>query len=257
MNRVICGGLLAVLSVACGNQTAGFKISADATGALSSALQSSKSELGFTGSDGTKYELLSARANFRDIEIELPPGEKCSSLQLEAPAECANSGSGSPTIVITGPLVVDLLTGASSPDLRKVRVPAGTYKRIDFRLDDVKPDEGVPSTDRLFGNSFTSSATFDRSGEKITVELALKFNEDLRIEDSGGVTLSGDEGELLLLLKPADWLSDVPINQCIDQGDVTVEAGVVRLDDRAKGSCSDVENTLKRNLKRSMDLTKG
>lgn len=164
-------------------------------------------------------------------------------------------GIGSPTIIVNGPIVVDLLTGESSPDLRKVRLPTGVYKRIDFRLDDAK-DQGLSATDPLNGNTFVARATFQNNGQPTTLAVALSFNEDLRVEEENGVTLSGDEGELLLLLKPTSWLSDVPVIDCLNKGDLVVDNGVVLLDERPKGGCSGVEDTLKRNIKRSMDLDK-
>lgn len=253
-SNLFAAGAAVALLAACGRPDAGLRVAAEATGSSQSALGQGQSALSFNSSDGTSFELTMARVNFRHIEVDLPSGEKCSALTLEAPVECKNSSSGTPRVFIPGPIVVNLLTGESTPDLRKVAIPAGVYKRIDFRIDDAK-DQGLAATDPLNNNSFVATASFVRNGQPSTLSLALSFNEDLRVEEAEGVQVSGDEGELLLLLKPDGWLSDIPVIQCLNAGDLAVDSsGVVLLDERAKGSCSGVEDSLKRNIKRSLDL---
>jgi hypothetical protein len=83
----------------------------------------------------------------------LPQGSKCEEVRgLLAGAECkgGTTGSGSGTVLVPGPLVVDLMTGTTTPDLSGLRLPAGNYKRIDFRLDEAKAGE-VPATEPLEG----------------------------------------------------------------------------------------------------------
>jgi hypothetical protein len=76
------------------------------------------------------------------------------------------------------------------------------------------------------------------------------------VERRDGVAMDGSDGELLVLMKPETWLEGIPVAECLEKGDLRFESGVLYLDDNAKGGCSAVEDTLKRNLKRSMDLTK-
>jgi hypothetical protein len=107
----------------------------------------------FQSSDGLTFTLNEARVNLRDIELDLPSGENCEDRQalIAAPAEC----KGSSTVILPGPFVVDLASGTSTPDLSTAGVPADTYKRIDFRFDEVKAGEGVPDTDPLYDTAFT------------------------------------------------------------------------------------------------------
>ena len=63
-------------------------------------------------------------------------------------------------------------------------------------------------------------------------------------------------GSLVAFLKPTVWLAALPLGQCVRDGDVAVANGTVRIDDKAGGACSNAENTVKENIKRSGDLRK-
>jgi hypothetical protein len=63
-------------------------------------------------------------------------------------------------------------------------------------------------------------------------------------------------GSLVAFLKPTVWLAGLPLGQCVRDGDVAVANGTVRIDDKAGGACSNAENTVKENIKRSGDLRK-
>jgi hypothetical protein len=211
----------------------------------------------FKSSDGTTFTLTEARIHLRDIRLDLPQGTKCGDVRETLNlAECkgGDSGSGSGTLVIPGPIVVDLMSGATTPDLSALRVPAGTYKRIDFRLEEAKSGE-VAATEPLIGYSLITRAGFDRSGTASTLEMKLKFSEDARFESATGVEVP-EGGSLVTLMRPAIWLEGLPLGTCVQKGDVELVNNVVRIDDRAKGDCSGAEDLVKRNIKRSGDLRK-
>lgn len=251
-----CAAVAAFL-VGCGG-SAGVQFAADPQ--VASSRQSLSSDtapvapITFSSNDGMQFELKTARVNLRDIQVDLTSKEKCEDVKplLAAPAEC----KGESTIIMRGPFVVDLATGVSTPDLSTARIPAGTYRRIDFRLDDTKDGEGVAATDPLYTKSFHAEAAFTHEGNPATLVVSLKINEDLRVERPEGVTLDGTEGELLVLMQPAQWLEGIPVADCLAKKDVVVENGILRLDDNASGGCSAAEGVLKENLKRSMDLRK-
>ncbi|WP_163993315.1 hypothetical protein [Pyxidicoccus caerfyrddinensis] len=208
----------------------------------------------FTSSDGTSFNLTQARIHLRDIRLDLPKGTKCEDVSgLLAGAEC-KGGDDSKTLVVPGPIVADLMTGATTPDLSGLRIPAGTYKRIDFRLEEAKADE-VGATEPLLGYSFLARADFTQDGAARKLEMFFKFSEDARFESSTGVEVP-EGGSLIAFLKPQVWLEGLPLGECLQDGDVEVVNDTVRIDGKAGGKCGDAEGLVKSNIKRSGDLRK-
>jgi hypothetical protein len=249
---------LALGATACGGDGARLRFTSndravDLSGAwVQAATEPSLPSTVFQSDDGTPFTLTQARIHLRDIRLDLPQGTKCEDVSgLVSGAECKGSGS-SGTLQVPGPIVVDLMTGATTPDLSGLRIPAGTYKRIDFRLDEAKADE-VGATEPLVGSSFLARADFTQDGAARTLALRFKFSEDARFESATGVEVP-EGGSLIAFLKPAVWLQGLPLGECVRDGDVEVTNGTVLIDDRAGGKCSDAENTVKANIKRSGDL---
>lgn len=213
--------------------------------------------LTFQSADGVTLQLTQARIHLRDIRLDLPQGTKCADvLGLTAGAECKGSdsgGTGSGTLVVRGPIVVDLMTGVTTPDLSGLVIPAGNYKRIDFRLEEGHLDE-LPAGEPLIGYSLKVSANFTQEAGK-KLELALKFSEDARFESATGVEVP-EGGKLIAMLQPTRWLTGLPLGACMAKGDVAIEGDTVRIDDRASGECSGAEDLVKRNIKTSGDLRK-
>lgn len=208
----------------------------------------------FQSADGTSFTLTQARIHLRDIRLDLPKGTKCEEVSgLLSGAECKGSDD-SKTIIVPGPIVVDLMTGATTPDLSGLRIPAGTYKRIDFRLEEAHSDE-VGANEPLLGYTFLANADFTQDGAARKLELLFKFSEDARFESTTGVEVP-EGGSLIAFLKPSVWLQGLPLGECVSKGDVEVVNGTVRIDDKAGGECGDAENMVKENIKRSGDLRK-
>jgi hypothetical protein len=255
------GLLLSSLSlglVACGDEDASLRFLANerAVSASNAWVQAAAADtpppLGFTSSDGTTFTLSQARIHLRDIRLDLPQGTKCGDVSgLVSGAECKGSDS-SDTLLVRGPIVVDLMTGATTPDLSGLRIPAGNYKRIDFRLEESKAEE-IGTSEPLVGYTFLARADFTQDGAARKLELLFKFSEDARFESATGVDVP-EGGSLIAFLRPQVWLEGLPLGQCIRDGDVEVSNNTVRIDDRAGGECSDAENRVKLNIKRSGDL---
>jgi hypothetical protein len=225
---------------------AGFSIRA-----VSRATGSSGSSLGVADEGGTSFGLGSALLHLRHIQLDLPRGMTCAEVEDGlAGATCRSDEK----IHIDGPMAVDLVTGAVVPDLGAVVIPAGTYRRIDFRVDDGDPAEGlIEPGSALDDYSFVVEAGFVHEGEAVTLKMSLRFNEDIRIERSGGVTVApGDD--LIATFVVDDWLAGVDIAGCLEDGALAVEDGVVVIDDRAGSACGGVENTIKDNMKNSGEL---
>ena len=84
--------------------------------------------------------------------------------------------------------------------------------------------------------------------------MALDFTQDAVFEDLGGVSVQEGVGnEVLLLLDVADWFSQLPLTECLDDGDLELTGGALVLADDA-GGCSDIENTIKDAIKDSGQL---
>lgn len=245
---------------ACGGEGASLRFSvrdsqAQATGALVAAADAAPAPT--FSSEGITFTLSEARIHLKDIRLDLPQGTKCDDVRgLLSGATCqgGESGSGSGTVIVPGPLVVDLMTGSTTPDLSGLRLPAGTYKRIDFRLDEARAGE-VAATEPLVGYSLLVKAGFTREGAANTLELKLKFSEDARFQSATGVEV-GENDALLALLQPQAWLEGLPVASCLQSGDLRLSNNVLHLDDQARGACGDAENLVKSNIKNSGALRK-
>lgn len=254
--------LLILLSAACAEEQTSSMIG-NPTVALdirvtSSALETSPAALVFLDDEGTEYTLSDASAYVRDIEIDLPDGVDCEDIEadLAGGAVCENGDSGSSdSIVVDGPFVVDLVAGTATPSIAEIRLPSLPFRRVDIRLDDGRVDDGLLAPgDELVDRSLVVRADFEYMDEPVVLELSLKFNEDVRIEEPGGVELSDSE-DLVVLLDAAGWFEGIRIGRCLDDDDLVVEDGVLVIDDDAgSGSCSSVEGDIKDNIKESGQL---
>lgn len=250
----------AVALTACGGDGASLRFSvhesqAQATSPLVAAAEPAPAPT-FSSGDIT-FTLQQARIHLKDIRLELPQGTKCDDVRgLLSGATCkgGESGSGSGTVLVPGPIVVDLMAGTTTPDLSGLRLPAGSYKRIDFRLEEAKADE-VAANEPIVGYSLLVKAGFTRDGAANTLELKLKFSEDARFESVTGIEVGADD-ELLALLKPQAWLEGLPVASCLQSGDLRLSSNVLLLDEQAQGACSDAETLVKNNIKNSGDLRK-
>ena len=202
----------------------------------------------------TAFSLSTAEIMVRHIELDLPEGSSCEEQQdMIQNAICENN-----TITIEGPMIIDLVNGVSTPDLSEVQIPAGKYKRVDIRIDDADEDDGLVEGDPLEGYSMNVSAIFNSDEGAVDLELRLKFNEDIRFESDEGVEISGQGGTLLANLDPSSWFDANVLNDCISEGDLVEEDGVIFIDDEDQSNdCSDIENSIKDNIKKSGQLDRG
>lgn len=196
---------------------------------------------------GTRFTFQTARAVVRYVELSLPDGRTCSTLDLtglDSRIVCDPSG-----LRVQGPFVVDLLTGATTPSLADLSVPAGLYDRVDIRFDDDKGS--VPSSDPLSEHTLLAEGTFDAGKGPQAFRLRLKFNEDARFERPGGFELTEDAPEeVLLWLDVAGWFQTLPLTECVAEGRFDEQGGTLLFEDSG-GGCSDIENTLKKAIKES------
>ncbi|WP_373046549.1 hypothetical protein [Vulgatibacter sp.] len=195
-----------------------------------------------TGRTFTATEFL---VRVRDIELKLPDGVRCSDIEpeLAGGARCDDSdddeADDDDEIEIAGPFVVDLLAGTSTPSLADVRVPALTYREVEFDL-----VEG-PGDGALDGNALALRATFDDGGAPATLDLRLDGTLEVEIERPEGVALQAG-ADLLLLLDATTWLDGIPLQACVDEEGLAVVDGVLSIDDDT--GCSELEGMIRDRL---------
>ena len=212
---------------------------------------------------GTVFTLATARANIERIDLELPIGTTCVGIAGlvdgsgggDGAAHSNVCGGGGTSIRLNGPWVVDLLTGAATPAMPPIHVPAGTYRRVDVRFDKADPKDGVVAAgDTLADNTLVATGTAPLGGSSQPFRLALAFTEDARFESASGITIVNDQAASVLLeLDASAWFAALPLGQCASDGDLPVEGGVLVLGD-GHGACSDIENVIKDAIKASGEL---
>lgn len=197
---------------------------------------------------GTLFVVEEARLAVRDIEFDLPGDEDCDDFDpgdLPDPVTCDEE-----KVEISGPIVIDLVNETSTPSLEDVEIPAGSYRRIDVRLERIKSGSDlVPADDPLRDASLTAAGSFELDGPK-TFDVALRFNLDARFEAEDGIEVSADtRAEIFARLDVDTWFSDLPISECIENGKLEVVEGHVTLDE--KNDCHDFERTLRDAIRNS------
>ena len=212
---------------------------------------------------GAVFALTTARASVERIDVDLPDGASCVGLaglldgsggNDSAPHTSVCTGGGG-TVRLNGPWVVDLLTGAATPAIPAVSVPAGSYRRVDVRFAPADPKDGVVAeADPLADQTLLATGTASLAGNAQPFQLALDFHEDARFESTSGLALVLDQtADVLLELDPSAWFASLPLAQCAADGDLDVVDGVLLLLD-GQGACSDIENAIKDAIKASGEL---
>ena len=227
---------------------------------LSVTLTESSNELMQEDSAGAPFYLLTARAYIRQIELDLPDGERCDELSGDLMGATCEAGEGADEdkIVIEGPRLINLISGDVTPPLTDVLIPEGRYKRVDIRFDDGRPDEGlITEEDMLNDRSLDLSFGFDHDEELTLLSVRLKFNEDLRVEAPEGVEVA-DGDALIAQLDVTQWLQMIDFFSCVDGEGFTTNGPLVLIDDDepAEGSCEGVEGDIKELLKERAQLDK-
>ncbi len=195
---------------------------------------------------GTAFTLTRGSLGVRDIELYLPDGVRCADVGgdlVGAVCKAGDTADDEDKVFIDGPFIVDLMTGTATPTMADLRVPATTYRRVDVR---------VERSAQLDDAAFVVSASFDLGGQPTTLDAALRFNEDIRIDDPAGIAIAADE-DLVARFIVDDWLAGVDIGACA-RALGTAPGGTVSVDDRSSGACADIDDRVKDAMKRSGDL---
>lgn len=251
MRTNTCALIAALLCVACSSTETG---NASTDGPLITLSMSLQAEGGgtplATDEDGATFTFTTARAFVERIDFDLPDGQSCADLEVPEGVHC-----DSDTLRYDGGWVVDLVSGTSEPPLEDLALPAGRYKRVDVRFKHMDADDSrVPDGDPLRDHTLVATGTWSGPDGDRDFALNLAFTEDVRFETETELDLTeAAPATLVLGLDPAAWFSEAPIQECIDDGDLAEQDGVLQIDD-AGGSCSDIENDIKEHMKRSNQL---
>ncbi len=181
-------------------------------------------------SAGNTLDLTAASMTLEEIEIKLPDGQTCAALRATLPdfATCDDSEEDDDKIVLVGPFVVDLLTGESTPSLSDVTLPSGIVREVRLRVESLSVD-GTSGGD--------------------PVSLRLRINERIDLEDTAGFEISEavSVNTILLNFNVREWLAGVDLQACDENHD-----GSVEIDDEDEGGdCSDLEDSIRDNVKAS------
>lgn len=228
-----------------GTATFTMQLSSSTGSAAKSAGVAKTAEFSVTDLSGTVFTITVARVNVRNIQFDFPD-DAADTLAIDK-------------ISIDGPFVIDLITGVSTPSISEFTIEPGLYKRIDVRLDDSEAKDGlVDSSDALFENTLVVSGNFDYgdiTGRSYSI--VLKFNEDVRFEEPGGILIDEDAlNDVVINLVVDEWLEGIDITTCLDDGDLVLDSdGNILIDDSSGGGkCAGIEGIIKTNIKNNFDL---
>lgn len=201
-----------------------------------------------TDAGGSPFTVRESFANVGRIKLHLPEGSDCE--------DADETACESLKVAIPGPIVANLLTGKWQPDPGSFRVPVGTYRRLDVRLESGLQAAAGPWSG-LDGHSMIIKGVFDYAGQSARAfSIALDFEEEVRFgSDSGLWVDSLGTNRLMVLLDVERWLSDVDITACLDKGELELlPDGGLAMDRR--NSCGQAVNAVRSAIKASGRLDK-
>lgn len=224
--------------------TATFAMAASSGDPLAKGTSSREAARRFTLTDagGTRFDLERAVAHVTWVRLRTPAGRPCRK-ELHSTCEAED-------IRLEGPFVADLMNGTLSPDLPAFQAPAGTYRRIEARLDDLDEDKAALEP-ALAGHSVVLSGTFAYAGRADRAfSLSLDFNELVRFEGGSMAVRQDTLTHLLLRFGVESWLKEIDIGRCLDEGRLVLDnQGNLKLDDGS--NCDGLEKALKEAVKAS------
>jgi len=215
------------------------------------------------GNDGTVFYVNTASASIRRIDIELPEGTTCADLgevTLPENVTCKDAEADDddgPRIRITGPYLVDLMAGTSTPSLSDLLLPPLVYNQIKISFDSVDEDdeeELVDSEDPILGNTLVASGSFTYDATDYTFDLALDFDDEIEFENVDGAAIDAATlNNLVVELDVNSWFSNVSVGECLADGDLVAdETGHVTIDE-STDDC-DILDSIKDSVEHSGDF---
>ncbi|NRD56232.1 hypothetical protein [Corallococcus exiguus] len=197
----------------------------------------------FSSNDGLKFTVESANATLFDVRLELPSGRECSDYEdpLAPLMTCTDAAEGQPgTLSVREPLDVNWLSATVIPDWT-LRIPQGTYSRIEARL-----GQNAPSLP-----SFSMAASFTWEDQRHVLTVAFPSTAALRFEPRHPFDLSDAENPVVVgSLDLTTWLDGVPVASCLALGGLTLDGTTLRLES-GTGACAGAAERVKQNIEAS------
>ncbi len=216
------------------------------------------SPLSFNDDSGLEFTLDEARINIRRIRLDSHDDDTCASTLAIASDPSAANCAENDELTLTGPFVMNLLTGHSTPVPDLLSIPAGNYRRLKIRVEDARAEDGViASHDDLEGHSLLVKGTYGTDAKPF--RLALNFMEDIEVESTDIMELnSGAVMSILVALDVSKWMTGLDIGACLKDSKVAAESAekLSLTEDSELGKCVDAEHILKENIKNSLRLEK-
>ncbi|WP_147468317.1 MULTISPECIES: hypothetical protein [Corallococcus] len=195
----------------------------------------------FTSNDGLKFTVESANATLFDVRLELPSGRECSDYEgkLAPLMTCTDAADGQPgALSVREPLDVNWLSATIIPD-RTLRIPEGTYSRIEARLGQNTP--ALPS--------FSVDASFTWEDQRHVLKVAFASTAALRFEPRGpfDIAVPAEDTVVVGSLDLTTWLDGIPVASCLALGDLTLDGTTLRLE-TGTGACAGAAERMQQNI---------
>lgn len=168
---------------------------------------------------------------------------KAASEEEEAKQEAARDG----TLKWQGPFVYDAVSGAVAPELPKVELADGSYRRIEFKL---RPNRGLAGADPLLNHSVLVEGSADVGGTPQTFRFLLDTTEEIRLMGAGAVKVAGGlENQMTIAFDVSGWFAGVDLSQATVGAD-----GVVAITELENAAIwQQVKDRLKRSTRFGQD----
>jgi len=152
---------------------------------------------GVVDMNGLPVVLTSARAWVRDVQLESENGNDSTENEFKA-----------------GPILLDLLSGQSSPALSSITMPTGMYDKIKIKLGKAIPTAGMlDSTDSMVGHSLWLEGTVGG----VPFHLGLDLDRELEFKLAKAVPLTSDSLRTLVArLDRKAWFAMADLKACAD-----------------------------------------
>ncbi len=216
-----------------------------------------------SGSVVGTLNLSEARVALKEIKIKLPESE----------LDTAEKAEVNESIKFKGPYVLDLLANSISPALPPISLAAGSYSKIQLKLDKIEGSEsddvGAPlvnESDTLYGKSIYLAGTYTgntASGAVTEMPFVLSFELDEEFDISSGgqdLAISSTEANVVIVaFRLAKWFAfdNTETNdKAVDFTNVTPQADKIELSDSSDGMNQKVWEVIRKALKHSADFGK-
>ncbi|MDQ3001766.1 MAG: hypothetical protein M3Y08_10965 [Fibrobacterota bacterium] len=240
--------------------SARFEFKGSATAALAKSSVGSGLVIGDT--TGLRVTLTEALVHIKKIRLGADSDDDtCDSSGLPKDVDSSKS-SGKDCLdksdhsVKSGPFIVNLISGAVTPDIGTISIPAGTYNRVKIHIHHAEGKD--TGTTPMGGQTLVAKGTYSMmGGQEMPITLSLRFNEVIHIRSAVGMDLDADKVHTLLMgINLGQWMSNLNFKGCLSTLDASQGGAIILNEDSSFGKCLDAEHVLKDNFRASFKIHK-